>query len=142
MTRGTLAAAAFATCVLVLTACAAKGPPFQAIDLIPEAKALVYIYRAPRFAGSGVVYDVRIKDTEIITLRAGGYYPYFAEPGETEFWARTEARASVTEDLNAGETYYLKGDTGFGFFIGHPKLMFVSEQVGQAEIAKCKLLSK
>ena len=92
--------------------------------------------------GSGVAYTVRTGEEEVIKLKAGGYYPYLATPGEREFWAKTEARASVTEQLRAGETYYLRGGIGIGFVVGHPKLAFVSREDGEREIKECKLLSK
>lgn len=122
-----------------LTACAASGTPFTAAALRDD-RALVYIYRSKTLMGSAVTYDVRVGNTEIVTVKPGGYYPYFAAPGETEFWARTETRAAATENLRAGQTYYLKAGLGIGLFVGHPKLQFVPEGVGQQEIWRCKLL--
>ncbi len=124
-----------------LAGCAA-GPKFTPLQERPEEKALVYIYRPGKWLGGGVVYTVKSGDEEIVPLKAGGYYPYLAAPGEREFWARTEARASVTEQLRAGETYYLRGGVGVGFFVGHPKLAFVNREEGEREIKDCNLLSK
>ena len=124
---------------LLLQACA-TGAPFQAVEEIPTSKALVYIYRPGGFVGGGVVYDVHVGETEIVALRSGGYFPYFADPGETEFWARTEAKATVATNLEAGKTYYLRGGVGIGFVVGHPKLTFVGEEEGASEVADCKLL--
>lgn len=118
----------------------ATGAPFQPVAEIPDDKALVYIYRPGAFFGGGVVYDVHVGETEIVALRSAGYFPYFAIPGETEFWARTEAKATVATNLEKGETYYLRGGVGIGFFIGHPKLTFVSEEEGASEIQDTTLL--
>ena len=118
----------------------ATGPPFQPVAEIPADKVLVYIYRPGAIFGSGVVYDVHVGEKEIVALRPKGYFPYFAAPGETEFWSRTEAKATVATNLSEGETYYLRGGVGLGFFVGHPKLTFVSEEEGSSEIQDTNLL--
>jgi len=130
------------TLLLLLAGCAPRGPVFRPVTQLPQDKALVYIYRVSAFFGGGVTYTVRAGDEEIVDLATGGYYPYLAEPGEREFWARTEAKASTTEQLRAGETYYLRGGIGLGFFIGHPKLAFVSRVEGEREIGSCRLIAK
>jgi len=126
--------------LLGLAGCGPRGPAFTPVAQLPENKALVYIYRVGGL-GAAVTYTVRTGNEEIVDLQTGGYFPYLAEPGEREFWARTEAKASTTEHLRAGETYYLRGGIGVGFFVGHPKLAFVSREVGEKEIKSCRLIS-
>ncbi len=101
---------------------------------------LVYIYRPSSFVGGGVSYDVKVGETVITTLYSGGYYPYFAKPGELELWAKTEAKSAVTLDVKAGEVYYVKGTVGVGFLVGRPHLIVVPASVGEKEIAECKLI--
>ncbi len=125
--------------VLALAACGPSGPAFSPVAQLPENKALVYIYRTGAL-GAAVTYTVHDGNQEVVELQTGGYYPYLAEPGEREFWARTEAKASTTEQLRPGETYYLKGGIGVGFLVGHPKLAFVSREVGEREIKGCRLI--
>jgi len=124
----------------ILGGCAASGPPFAAVTEIPDGSALVYIYRPNQFVGGGVSYTVHAGEKSVVKLTRGGYYPLIVPAGETEFWAKTEARASVTELLKAGGTYYLKGGIGVGFLMGRPKLNFVDAATGQNEVASCKLL--
>ncbi|HYA19833.1 MAG TPA: hypothetical protein VEG25_04205 [Burkholderiales bacterium] len=124
---------------MLMPGCATLGPSYQKVDKIPDGMGLVYIYRQNSFIGGGVYYDVKTGTTVITTLHSGGYYPYFAKPGELELWAKTEARTSVTLDVKAGETYYVKGTVGVGFVVGHPHLTIVSKDVGEAEIVECKL---
>lgn len=137
MTRSTLGAAwLLALCL----GCATSGPAFQPVSEIPPDKALVYIYRPSGFIGGGVRYHVSAGVERIVYLKPGGYFPYLAEPGETEFWGMTEARETITNDLEPGRTYYLKGSVGIGIAIGRPRFEFVDEERGAREVAECKLL--
>lgn len=130
----------FLCIALLLNGCATLGPIYQKVDTIQEGKALVYIYRPSSFIGGGISYNVKVGETVIATLYSGGYYPYLAKPGETEFWAQTESKSSVTLDIKPGQTYYIKGTVGVGFFVGRPRLIVVSSDVGAREIAECKLI--
>jgi len=125
---------------LLLSSCASLGPTYQKTDKIPEGTGLVYLYRPSSFIGGCVSYDIKVGETVITTLYNGGYYPYFAKPGEVELWAKTESKSSVTLDVKAGQIYYLKGTVGVGFFVGRPHLMVVSTDIGEREIAECKLI--
>ena len=126
--------------LLTLTSlgCASLGSPYHALPSVPDDKALVYVYRPKSFIGAAISYTVHAGETPVVKLVNGGYRAYVADPGETEFWAKTEARSSVTERLEAGKVYYLKGGVGVGLVAGRPKLSFVSPEQGQVEIASCR----
>lgn len=126
--------------IFLLAGCATLGPTYQKVDMIPEESALVYVYRPKSFVGGGVSYTVHADGQTVTKLVNGGYYPYFSPPGEVEFWAKTESKSSVTLDVRAGETYFIKGTVGVGFLMGRPHLMQVDAATGQAEIAECKLI--
>lgn len=126
--------------LLLLAGCATTGPQFEPEIAAPTDRALVYFYRDAGFVGAGVTYMVRANGTDVSTLPAGGYFVYHASPGKVEFSAQTEARTSVTIDAKAGQTYYVKGTVGVGFFVGHPHLTIVPNDVGAKEIAACKLV--
>jgi hypothetical protein len=128
------------TAVLILNSCASLGPQFQKVETFPNDKGLVYIYRPSSFIGSGVSYDVKVGETPVTTLHNGGYYPYFSEPGEVEFRAKTESKSSVTLDIKPGQIYYIKGTVGVGFVVGRPHLMIVESNIAENEITKCKLI--
>ncbi len=116
------------------------GSAFRKIDNVPPTDGLVYVYRPSAFMGGGVAYDVKVGDNVVTTLYSGGYIPYFSKPGEVEFWARTESRSAVTVDVKPGGVYYVKGTVGVGFFVGRPHLSIVSTDLGEKEIAECKLI--
>jgi hypothetical protein len=128
-----------AVLVTLLLAGCASGARYQRIEHIPEGKALVYVYRPSGFAGSAVVYDVRVGDTAVGTLKSGSYFTYVASaPSELELWARTEAKSSITLDLKPGGVYYVRGGTSIGFLWGRPRLEIVSAEIGAKEIADCR----
>ena len=135
------AAARRVVSILVLCfGCSTAGPAFQAVSDVPQDKALVYIYRPSGIVGAGVRYHVAARGDRIVYLKPGGYFPYVAEPGEIEFWAQTEAKETITTDLEPGQTYYLKGTVGIGFAIGRPRFEFVDESRGTREVSECNLL--
>jgi len=124
----------------LMSGCATKGPAFTKVENIPPNKGLIYIYRPSAFGGAAVKYTVHVKDKATKRLTNGGYFPYFADVGENEVWAKTEAKSSVTLDVKAGQTYYVKGGVRMGFAVGRPDLAIVPESVGAAEVAECKLI--
>jgi hypothetical protein len=129
--------------LLFITGCvtASRGPVYSKVDKIPENAGLVYFYRPSSFIGGAIVYDIKTGETVITTLHSGGYYPHFSAPGEKEFWAQTESKSSVTLDVQAGQTYYIKGEVGVGFLVGRPHLMVVAPEIAEKEIADCTLIS-
>ena len=127
--------------ILLAAGCASTPRPLYAPEAaVPADRAVVYVYRDAGVIGGAVAYTVSANGTPIAKLPPGGYFPYYAKPGEIEFTARTEATTSVTIDARAGQTYYIKGSIGIGLLVGHPHLVVVANEVGAAEIAACTLV--
>jgi hypothetical protein len=127
-------------CLSSFVGCTSLGPIYKKVDTIPEGKGLVYLYRPGAFFGGGISYDVKVGDNVITTLYPGGYYPYFSNPGEIEFWGKTEARTAVTLDVKPGQIYYVKGTVGIGILVGRPHLIVVPPEEAEQEITDCKLI--
>jgi len=125
---------------IFLQGCATLGPAFQKTETIPDGVGLVYIYRPDSFFGAAVAYDVKVGETVITELPNGGYFAYFSNPGEVEFWAKTESKSAVTLDIKQNQIYYIKGTIGVGFLVGRPHLMVVTPEVGEKEISECKMI--
>jgi hypothetical protein len=119
--------------------CAATGPDFEPVDP-PPGKALVYIYRPELGYGPLVRFNVAVGDRSIVYVIRGGYFPYVADPGETEFRAGTEGDVAVTENLRAGHTYYLLARASAGYWIPRPRLEFVSREEAEDVLEGCVLL--
>ena len=131
----------FLSTLLLMTGCITTlGPVYSKIEKIPDNAGLVYLYRPSAFFGGGLSYDVKTGETVITNLKNGGYYPYFSAPGEKEFWAKTEAKSSVTLDVKAGQTYYIKGEVGAFILVPRPHLMVVAPEIAEKEIVNCNLI--
>lgn len=125
---------------LLSAGCATLGSAYTPDSNAPKDKATVYVYRPSGMGGAAISYTVSVNGVAASSLPSGGYFVYYAKPGETEFSAKTEAKTSVTIEAKAGEIYYVKGTVGMGVFVGHPHLVQVTSDAGSQEIVKCKLV--
>lgn len=128
-----------ASLCLLFSGCATLGPKYTPEAATPTNRAAVYVYR-PGSMGAAISPNVQANGVPLSDLPAHGYFVYDAAPGELTLTAHTEATTSITVDVKAGETYYVKGSLGMGFFVGHPHLVVVTKEVGEAEIKDCKLV--
>jgi len=123
--------------ILVLTCTSVFSQKFEPVKETPEGKALVYIYRPGSMVGAAVHYTVNANDDKVSEyhLRNKSYLIFFAEPGRYTFWAQvSNSRREVDLDVEAGKTYYVRGDC-CEFII--PDL-----EKAKKEIVKCKLSIK
>ena len=132
------------------TGCGTSGPNFTRVETFPPDRALVYIYREAKMAGSANNYTIWVNDEPLTNLANGGYHYYLAEPGEQNLKARTKVNAlnaglattaqSRWEFINfsaeAGKTYYIRSKIG-GFTGLRGKL--VNKDVAIKQISRCKL---
>lgn len=126
--------------VALLSGCATLGPAYKPESGSPVGKATVYVYRDFNVFGGGMTYMVWGNGVPIASLPAGGYFVYHAPPGKVQLSAKSEASTSVTVEAKSGEVYYVKGTIGLGIFVGRPRLVLVPKEVGEKEIAGCKLV--
>ncbi len=124
----------------LLSGCATLGPAYKPESQSQADKATIYVYREASLFGGGMTYMVSANGVPIASLPAGGYFVYHAPPGKVQLSAKSEAATSVTVEANAGEVYYVKGTVGLGILVGRPHLKLVSKEVGEKEIASCKLV--
>jgi hypothetical protein len=124
---------------LMLSGCTTLGAKYTGDTNIPANRAAVYVYR-PSSLGAAIEPNVVANGVTLAVLPSHGYFVYYAAPGELTLTQHTEASTSVTLDVKAGETYYVKGSMGMGFFVGHPHLVIVSKDVAASEIKDCKLV--
>lgn len=124
-------------CAIMLLCTSVFSQKFTPVKDIPDGKALVYIYRPGSIVGAAVHYTVNANDEKVSEyhLRNNSYLVFFAEPGRYTFWAQvTNTRREVDLDVEAGKTFYVRGDC-CEFII--PDL-----DKAQKEIVNCKLANK
>ncbi|HYR22135.1 MAG TPA: DUF2846 domain-containing protein [Chthoniobacterales bacterium] len=114
----------------LLSSCASvqrEAAPAQP-DRPEPGKGLVIVYRERHFTGGGVSYKVLDNGTRIGGLPNGAYFVYQAKPGVHTFTAATEATDEKPLTVEAGKTYYIRGEVQMGFFVGRPHLIIVDRQ--------------
>ena len=106
---------------------------------VPQAdsdKALVVFYRVKAFKGGAIRFNVQYSEGLIGTLGSGTYLYKQLEPGQYQFWSQVISQDSITLNVEAGKTYYVKGEAQMGVFAGRPKFTQVSESQAKADLAK------
>lgn len=131
------------TSVLLFTGCGAKGQQFTEFAKPKSNQGLVYVYRPSSFVGGGVYYDIHVTNETTPDFIAGelvnGSYIEIDVPvGESEIWGKTEAKSSVTVDVNEGDIQCVKGGVGIGFIVGRPHLEIVDMATCEKEIVGTK----
>lgn len=110
--------------ILLIVMTGAWATPVFSVD-VPEAKpdeALIVFYRVKKFAGAGIPVGVHYSGGSVGTLSNGASFHKYFNPGEYTFWSKVITESSVTLNVTAGETYYIRGDVTMGLVVGRPKL--------------------
>jgi Protein of unknown function (DUF2846) len=97
-------------------------------DRPERGKALVIFYRERHFVGGGVSYKVFDNGARIGGLPNGAYFVYQATPGAHKFTASTESTAEHVLSLEAGKTYYIRGEVHMGVMVGRPELVIADSK--------------
>ena len=61
---------------------------------------------------------------------------YSLAPGQYDFWSQAISQGSITVTVEAGKTYYIKGEVQMGVLAGRPKITQVPESDALAELSK------
>ena len=132
----TVSALAILTVVLVLSACASVD--YSQKKVFPEAKpdqALIYFYRTPGFIGSTYRFQVSEGKQVVGAMAQDSYFYVFAAPGKHTYIVddrNEEQGSSITLDVQAGKTYYVRVDVEYEVLGGKP----VFTEVSRAEAMK------
>lgn len=108
---------------------------------IPQAKdgqGLIVFYRESGFGGGAVRFNLNQGQEPIGALNSGSILLRDVEPGQHTFWSQAISKDSITIDVVAGNTYYVKGVVKMGLVVGRPQLVVVSEAEAKPSIAKIK----
>jgi hypothetical protein len=114
----------------------------------PAGQALIYLYRPDKTLGSFHRMDVRAgpidAPTQVAAVWSGGYFPWHLPPGAVRLaarpWLATDPQSTVTLNVEAGNTYYVKGTVTTGWKSPHVGLELVDPEKGRSQVRKCRLL--
>jgi Protein of unknown function (DUF2846) len=150
--------------VTLLSGCtfnAPTGPTFSPHQLSGSDKALVYFYRpSGESFGYDRTYFLAVNGRKVTDLLHGGYFPHEVSPGKLAVLsdinrslrmmmplatAAIEAAANpdaarLEMEVEAGKTYYIQMHPETHTFHFTPHLTLVTKDVGEKEIANCKLI--
>jgi len=114
--------------------------PISAVEL-PKAnddQGLIVFYRTNSFKGKAIRFNINHAEGPIGQLLNATYIYKYLEPGHHDFWSQAISQDSITVTVEAGKTYYIKGEVQMGILAGRPKFTQVSESDALAEISKLK----
>jgi len=108
---------------------------------VEDGKGLVILYRMSKAKGSAIRFNFKSSSGLSGSLLNGTWLFEQVEPGQYTYSVSSpsfDGQDSITVDVAAGQTYYLKGEIKWGWPTGRTKFELVSESAGQAELAKIK----
>jgi hypothetical protein len=115
---------------------AAPAAPAEVTVGTPAAgKGQVVFFRPGGRPGFLLTFSVHEGDKGVVKLPSGSFYAIDAEPGAHTYTIQSEAKDSLTLEVEAGEVYYVEQTMGMGLMVGRPHL----NPSDQATFAKTKL---
>ena len=98
---------------------------------LPEVKpdkGLVVFYRSKSMKGAAVHMLVKSSDGAVGNLTSGSMFYQYYDPGQRTFDVSTPSIAGsdlITLDINAGETYFVRGEILMGWPAGRPRFVIM-----------------
>ncbi len=118
--------------LFILSACASVDYSQQKVfPQVRNDQALVYFYRTPGFIGSTYRFKVSEGKQVVGAMAQDSYFYVFATPGKHTYVVddrHAEQGSSITLDVKAGKTYYVRVDVQYELLGGKPVFTQVSEQ--------------
>jgi len=109
---------------------------------LPEAqpdKALFVFYRLDAFKGKAIRFTINHPEGTLGQLLSGTYLYKFLDPGEHTFWSQALSQDSISINVEAGDTYFIKGDVKIGVLAGRPQFTLMSEYEALADLENAEI---
>lgn len=140
--------AAAMTCMIA--GCAATGKSFV-MSTPTSDKGLIYVYRPPQTMTGGLSWNLSANGVRLTVVKNGGYFPYYAAPGNVTFSAKKRPglgdlivleaeKELITINVEPGEVYFVRFTFHRGAFVAGAVMEIVDKSTGEAEILDLKLL--
>ena len=112
------------------------------IPTVAPDKGLVIFYREKKMKGAGIRFEINDSSNRSLGLLSNGVMIVKdLEPGNHTFTVRSlsvDGQDSITLSVEAGKTYYVKGEILWGWPAGRPKFSSVSDSEAQSALSKIK----
>ena len=96
--------------------------------------AILYIYRPKSRKKSFASFTINVNDSAVCKIKSNARFTIkLYRFGNTEVWAKSESRSSLTMNLEMGKEYYLKCKVKKGFWAESPDLALMDPKQGKAE---------
>ncbi len=103
----------------------------------PTGNALVYIIRDSAF-GFAIKMDVFIDEQPIGHTWAKSYLQAVLAPGHHTILSKSENKATLELDVQAGQTFYVQQQIKMGALYARSKLVLFDEAKGMKKLSKLK----
>jgi hypothetical protein len=106
---------------------------------VEDGKGLVVLYRMSKAKGAAVRFNMTSNSGFSGSLTNGSWMFEQLEPGEYTYSVSSpslDGQDSITVNVAAGQTCYLKGEIKWGWPAGRTKFSLQSEASGQTELEK------
>lgn len=102
----------FSLLFLALFSCTTLGPQFKPLENKPKDKAVVYIYRPPKFSGGGGSPTILLDHKDLGEIPSGSYAPLIMDEGKHHLLLKGMGYSVGGFEFNvkAGEVYYARLD--------------------------------
>ena len=139
--RRTVARPMIAGILLLLLAACASGPQFSqmksSLPVAAEGKGRILIYRSA-ILGYAIQPSIKVNGEVVGSAKPQGFLYVDRPAGDYEISTATEVTRTLSLNLEAGQTRYVRLGVSFGFFVGHVYPELVDDSVGSAEIKECR----
>jgi hypothetical protein len=130
--------AAVAVLAVFLAGCAATGAKYaEASKSMPAMKAgegRVYFIRSGSMFGAAIQPDLRLNGQVVGASKPGGFFYVDRPAGNYSASATTETEKTLSFNLRAGETKYVRSAPAFGLVVGRINLDLEQADKAQAEL--------
>jgi Protein of unknown function (DUF2846) len=93
----------------------------------PAGKGQIVFYRKGGFVGSAVACSAWENNQKVSSLGGGRFFVMVADPGKHTFSVKTEAKDTITLEVEPDETQFVECKIKMGIMVGRPDIRPVTE---------------
>ncbi len=126
---------------LMLIGCATTSTTVSENIKLPtpnEDQGLMFFYRPAKMYAAVVSYDMNLNNQVIGKVKNGKYFYQYVDPGSYTLTAETRDKESLTLEVEAGKTYYIRCSIKQTMMSNIPTLKLVDESTGSSAVKRCK----